>query len=275
MGTSPNAFQLHTLPLGSSSASAPTFGDDDAAPAVALQAVDWQQLQQTEQPEQPFPPPDCVRATESNASDQNSDSGDQNRSLSVATTVSNRARRVDERTEDRSPSPPAKYPVPEPEILLPEEQNHFNYGIYPDLFNPDDDGPFFRDPSGILWNGVKPTAIPTMSSVQQQKRAVDQLRREAGIRRIPVSQAAEDLKVSRTFSVFPHNLIAFRPLTAFYPGSRTRGLPAGRIPLTKSESIPRKELLSPPLRLIYRCIFLATHDTTQLKRPKFRFSVTI
>ena len=34
-----------------------------------------------------------------------------------------------------------------------------------------------------------------MSSVQQQRRAVDQLRREAGIKRIPVSQAAEDLKV--------------------------------------------------------------------------------
>lgn len=37
-----------------------------------------------------------------------------------------------------------------------------------------------------------------MSSVQQQKRTVEQLRREAGIKRIPVSQAAEDLKVRTT-----------------------------------------------------------------------------
>lgn len=47
-----------------------------------------------------------------------------------------------------------------------------------------------------------------MSSVQQQKRTVDQLRREAAIKRIPVSQAAEDLKV-RTHMLCPfhsHNL---------------------------------------------------------------------
>lgn len=39
-----------------------------------------------------------------------------------------------------------------------------------------------------------------MSSVQQQKRQVDQLRREAAIKRMPVSQAAEDLKVSSLIS---------------------------------------------------------------------------
>ena len=36
----------------------------------------------------------------------------------------------------------------------------------------------------------------TMSSIQQQRMVVEQLRREASIKRISVSQAVEDIKVS-------------------------------------------------------------------------------
>jgi hypothetical protein len=38
-----------------------------------------------------------------------------------------------------------------------------------------------------------------MSSIQQQRAAVEQLRREASIKRISVSQAIEDIKVNDQF----------------------------------------------------------------------------
>lgn len=49
-----------------------------------------------------------------------------------------------------------------------------------------------------------------MSQVQQSNRVVEQLRREAALKRMPVSQAFEDIKVkATTYSSRNHHLLYF------------------------------------------------------------------
>ncbi len=45
------------------------------------------------------------------------------------------------------------------------------------------------------------------SAIQQQRQEVEQLRREAALKRIPVSQAIEDIKVKRTVIAILKNLL--------------------------------------------------------------------
>lgn len=50
-------------------------------------------------------------------------------------------------------------------------------------------------PSHLFYSFYLPVVLIVMSSVQQQKKLLEQLRREASVKRIPVSSAIEDMKV--------------------------------------------------------------------------------
>lgn len=92
---------------------------------------------------------------------------------------------------------------------------------------------------------MSPVANINMSSLIQQRRIVDQLRRESQIKRIQVSAAIEDLKVKFDFYFslyFKLNFSSFFHSEMHY-GERIRRLSPDWILLSKSESIQREKLL--------------------------------
>ena len=86
-----------------------------------------------------------------------------------------------------------------------------------------------------------------LSNLQQQRIMVEQLRREAAIKRVNVSQAIEDIKVNQKmfsdenqFYYCIHFLLSF---TEIHLGSWIRRLPSSRISISKVQSLQGKIIL--------------------------------
>ena len=82
------------------------------------------------------------------------------------------------------------------------------------------------------------------SGIQQQRAAVEQMRREAGIKRISVSQAVEDLKVKVAQDVMAFSVMKglkvlpdFLLVPAVCRRAQRRGFPPERIPRQERQSL--------------------------------------
>ena len=89
-----------------------------------------------------------------------------------------------------------------------------------------------------------------LSNLQQQRIMVEQLRREAAIKRVNVSQAIEDIKVNqkmplnkKSISLIITAFNFFYSLTEIHFGSRIRRLSSSRISISKVQSLQGKIIL--------------------------------
>ena len=94
-----------------------------------------------------------------------------------------------------------------------------------------------------------------LSNLQQQRIMVEQLRREAAIKRVNVSQAIEDIKVNqkmplnkKSISLIITAFNFFYSLTEIHFGSRIRRLSSSRISISKVQSLQGKIILQRTLR---------------------------